>query len=126
MPAVEDCPCGTGTAFDACCARLHDGAKAATAEALMRSRYSAFATGDAAYLLRTWHASTRPARLELDDATTWTRLDILATTNGTMFHTSGSVSFAAHYRRGGKAGVQTETSRFVRETDQWFYVDGEG
>ena len=45
------CPCGLGDDYDACCGRLHAGAPALTAEALMRSRYSAFAVGDAAYLL---------------------------------------------------------------------------
>lgn len=122
-PALKDCPCGSGDGFDACCRRLHAGGNAATAEALMRSRYSAFATGDAAYLLRTWHASTRPARLELDTSRTWTRLEIVATSEGSLFHRAGTVTFAAHYRSGGRAGVQSETSRFVREGEQWFYVD---
>ena len=47
------CPCGLGDDYDACCGRLHAGAPAPTAEALMRARYSAFAVGDAGYLLRT-------------------------------------------------------------------------
>nr|BFF27092.1 hypothetical protein GCM10025732_50570 [Glycomyces mayteni] len=79
------CPCGSGETYAACCGRFHTGAAAApTAEALMRSRYSAFAVGDEPYLLRTWHPGTRPDRLDLAaDARTWTGLDILDTTGGT-------------------------------------------
>ena len=62
--ANRRCPCGTGLPYDDCCGPLHAGSTAAaTAEQLMRSRYSAFAVGDAAYLLATWHPSTRPAAL---------------------------------------------------------------
>ena len=49
------CPCGTGQSYVDCCGALHSGARtAATAEQLMRSRYSAFAVSDEDYLLRTW------------------------------------------------------------------------
>jgi uncharacterized protein YchJ len=55
------CPCGTGLPYAECCRPLHDGTgTAASAEQLMRSRYSAFAVGDPAYLLATWHPTTRP------------------------------------------------------------------
>src|SRR2546429_6760422 len=54
------CPCGLGDGYESCCGRLHAGAPAPTAESLMRSRYSAFAVGDAGYLLRTWYPSARP------------------------------------------------------------------
>ena len=64
------CPCGLGDDYDSCCGRLHAGAPAPTAESLMRSRYSAFAVGDAGYLLRTWHPSGRPQALTLDPALT--------------------------------------------------------
>ena len=63
------CPCGLADDYDACCGRFHAGTPAPTAEALMRSRYSAFAVGDAGYLLRTWHPSRRPADLALDPDT---------------------------------------------------------
>ena len=66
------CPCGLGDDYAACCGRLHGGAPAATAEALMRSRYSAFAVGDADYLLRTWHPSSRPRELVLEPDLRWT------------------------------------------------------
>jgi SEC-C motif-containing protein len=84
----------------------------------MRSRYSAFATGNAAYLVETWHASTRPAAMELDDGIRWYRLDILATTKGGPLDSTGTVEFEAFYR----GGSQRELSSFVKEQGRWFYV----
>jgi uncharacterized protein YchJ len=67
------CPCGYGDEYESCCGRFHAGTPAPTAESLMRSRYSAFAVGDTAYLLRTWHPSARPPTLSLDPDLVWTR-----------------------------------------------------
>jgi SEC-C motif-containing protein len=120
------CPCGLGDDYDACCGRFHAGAAAPTAEALMRSRYSAFAVGDADYLLRTWHPSGRPAELALDPSITWTRLAILETTGGGLFDTTGTVRFRAVYTRDGKRGVQEENSRFTRQDGAWLYLDAAG
>jgi len=95
----------------------------------MRSRYSAFATGDAGYLLRTWSTRTRPAVLRLDPETRWTGLDILGGTGGTAFHAEGTVEFRAHYRLAGGAGAageQHENSAFAREDGQWVYVGEAG
>ncbi|CAM5692721.1 YchJ family metal-binding protein [Streptomyces violaceorubidus] len=65
--AHPSCPCGRPEPYARCCGRFHAGTAAApSAEALMRSRYSAFVKGDAGYLLRPWHPGTRPARLDLD------------------------------------------------------------
>jgi SEC-C motif-containing protein len=91
----------------------------------MRSRFSAFAVGDAAYLLLTWHAATRPATLELDPGLEWHRLDILGTTFGREHDAAGTVEFVAHYRdaASGRAGRQHETSRFRREAGHWYYLD---
>ena len=119
------CPCGTGLPYAECCGPLHDGiTRAATAEQLMRSRYSAFAVGDPAYLLATWHPSTRPRSLTLDDDVRWTGLDVLAATGGSLFETEGTVEFRAHSVRGGAARAQHENSRFVREGGRWYYLDG--
>ncbi|MEV0428616.1 YchJ family metal-binding protein [Micromonospora sp. NPDC050495] len=121
---IQPCPCGTGLPYADCCAPAHRGASAAaTAEALMRSRYSAFAVGDADYLLRSWHSRTRPARLRLDPGTRWTGLEILETDRGGLFDTAGTVAFRAHYREAGRPGSLTEHSRFVREDGRWVYLD---
>jgi SEC-C motif domain protein len=121
----ERCPCGTGLPYAACCGRLHDGtAVAATAEQLMRSRYSAFAVGNAGYLLATWHATTRPRTLELEPGVRWTRLDVVATTGGALLAAEGTVEFVAHSVVDGARGAQHENSRFVREDGRWRYLDG--
>ncbi|MGW7512505.1 YchJ family protein [Streptomyces massasporeus] len=118
----RSCPCGLPQAYDACCGRFHSGdAAAPTAEALMRSRYCAFVKGDVAYLLRTWHPRTRPGRLELDPGMRWTGLEILGTSEGSAFHTTGTVEFRASYR----GGSLHELSRFERVDGAWVYVDGE-
>ena len=119
------CPCLSGLTLDACCGRLHSGAAIAhTAEQLMRSRFSAFAVGDPAYLLTSWHSSTRPTTLDLDPDLRWYRLDIIATQGGGPFETTGVVEFEAFYRSPAGPGTQQEASRFVREDGVWFYLDG--
>jgi SEC-C motif-containing protein len=119
------CPCSTGLPYAGCCGRLHDGtATAATAEQLMRSRYSAFALGDPAYLLATWHPTTRPRTLHLDPAVRWTGLEVLATTGGALLAAEGTVEFRAHHLVDGVRGAQHERSRFVRQDGQWRYLDG--
>jgi SEC-C motif-containing protein len=92
----------------------------------MRSRYSAFALRDAVYLTRTWHTLTRPSRLDLGTGRTWTRLEVLATSGGSLFDLEGQVRFRAHYLEHGASGVQEENSRFVRESGHWMYVGGMG
>lgn len=129
-PLSDDarCPCLSGEIYGACCGRFHRGeATAPTAEALMRSRFSAFAVGDAPYLLRTWHPSTRPGTLELDDSLRWYRLDIVVTSRGGLLDTEGEVGFVAHYKVPGvpgSAGRQSELSRFRKDVGAWTYLDG--
>lgn len=123
-PFRGNCPCLSGELYGECCGRFHDGlAQAATAEQLMRSRYSAFVLLDAAYLLRTWHPETRPAELDLDPDLQWRRLDILSTSRGGPLDTEGTVEFKAHFRHAVERGVHHETSRFVRVDRRWYYVD---
>ncbi len=92
-----------------------------TAEALMRSRYAAFALRDAAYVIATWHHSTRPARIDFSPGQEWLALKVEATaTDGD----SAKVEFTARCRIGGTSHVLHEVSRFVRTEGRWFYVDG--
>ena len=88
----------------------------------MRARYSAFAVGQPHYLLATWHASTRPATLELNGDLQWVRLDVLRTVHGGLLDSVGVVEFTAHFRLHGRRHEQHEASRFVKENRQWFYV----
>jgi SEC-C motif-containing protein len=130
-PEPAECPCGSGAAYAACCRPLHAGqARAATAEQLMRSRFSAFAVGNADYLLRSWHSSTRPPRLDLDPGLRWTRLEILGSSGGGPFHSEGTVEFTAYSRRrrgdgdGGEEAMH-ENSSFVRESGAWVYLSAQ-
>lgn len=125
-PAASDrCPCTGGDVFGSCCGPVIVTGVAPTAVRLMRSRFTAFALGDETHLLRTWHPSTRPADLGLDDATRWLRLDILAQERGGPFDVDGIVEFEAFYRDAAGRGSLRERSRFVREEHTWLYVDGD-
>ena len=119
-PVAENdrCPCGSGASYGSCCGPAHAGAPVAGAEALMRSRFSAFVLGLPDYLLASWHPSTRPADLDLDGDLTWRRLQIVDSTADT-------VEFRASYRNADGAGLLHERSRFVRQNGHWFYLDGE-
>lgn len=119
------CPCGSGRAYAACCGPLHAGAPAPTAEALMRSRFSAFARGDAEYLLASWHPSTRPHELILEPDVVWRRLQIVDTVAGGPDDAEGVVEFRASSRGPEGAGLLHERSRFARAEGRWTYRDGE-
>lgn len=119
------CPCGFGSAYGECCGAIHRGAQAPTATQLMRSRYSAFALGLADYLAHSWHSSTRPDSLELDDETRWLRLIIESSDAGGPFDAEGTVTFTAVGRESGARFELHERSRFVREAGRWVYLDGE-
>lgn len=119
MSPVHPCPCGTGLRYDACCGRFHRGeSHAPTAEALMRSRYSAYALGDIGYLLGTWHPTTRPGAINLG-RTRWSGLEVLSAEGG-LFESEGTVEFRATH----DGGVMQERSRFVKEDGRWLYVSG--
>jgi SEC-C motif-containing protein len=127
-PAADaPCPCGRPAAYAACCGRWHAGPQhlqAPDAEALMRSRYTAFVLGLADYLLATWHPNTRPATLEPDPpGLKWLGLQVRRHTPRDADH--AEVEFVARSKLGGRAHRLHETSRFVREHGQWFYVDGD-
>ncbi len=122
----HDCPCGSAAAFADCCGPVLDGAATETAEALMRSRFTAFAIGDAAHILASWHPGTRPAGLDLAGGPRWLRLEVIDAQGGPGDR-RGVVSFRAHWRDGGtgERGVLAERSRFVRQSERWWYLDGD-
>ena len=92
----------------------------------MRSRFTAFALGNADYLVRTWHPTTRPRSLELDPDLRWFRLDILGRSKGGLLDTDGTVEFVAHYRSPDGGGEQHENSSFVRHNGAWHYLAAVG
>jgi SEC-C motif domain protein len=124
MKAADPCPCTSGLAYGECCGRWHAGAPAPNAEALMRSRYSAFVLHNEPYLLATWRSQQRPASVPFDRNQKWLGLKIVAARD-TGANTA-EVEFIARYRvGGGSAARHHERSRFVREGGRWFYVDGD-
>jgi SEC-C motif-containing protein len=120
------CFCGSDSAYADCCGQYHRGGKTApTAEALMRSRYSAFALQLEDYLLATWDKSKRPVRVDFSkDATTWQRLEIIACKKGKAGDNKGIVEFKAYYRFDGEEFALHEISRFTRQQGHWRYLDG--
>lgn len=120
------CPCDSGRPFGACCAPyLRGEALPPGAEALMRSRYCAFALEDEAYLLATWHPATRPVRLDLDQEPRpkWLGLRVKARAEQDPDH--ATVTFVARYKIAGRGHRLQEVSRFERRDGRWYYLDGE-
>lgn len=120
------CPCGAPQTYQDCCGRYHQGAIAADAEALMRSRYCAYVLGHAGYLLSTWHTSTRPATLDAESLSSVRWLGLSIKRHQAIDADHALVEFVARSRVGGASAQRLhEISRFVREDGRWYYVDGE-
>ncbi len=118
------CFCGSGIPFQDCCQKYIDGReKAPTALALMKSRYSAYATHQADYLLGTTHSSERNyySKAEILNWTTaneWQKLEIISFTENT-------VEFKAYFLDKNKVNqIHHEFSTFKQENGSWFYLDG--
>jgi len=127
---MQDCPCGSGLAYSACCEPIIKGKKAAeTAEALMRSRFSAYAVGAIDHLGASLQAADRkqfdaaPAK-EWAESAEWNRLEVVTAERGGPDDDDGIVEFKAHYTVDGQELVHHERSRFTREQGNWVFVDG--
>lgn len=121
---VTNCYCGSPTPFASCCQPFTNGTiPAPTAEKLMRSRYSAFATHQADYLVATTHQSKRTSNLKQEVlewaiANQWQKLEVVQATATT-------VTFKAYYLDyNSKPQIHHEHSAFVQENGLWYYVDG--
>ena len=132
MSAAQACPCGRmdakkrAVAYTECCGRFidhWDTVPAPDAAHLMRSRYTAFVREHAAYLLATWHASTRPAALDFEAQAKWLGLEVRD--HRVTGDNTAEVTFVARYRLPSGAVRMHERSRFVHEDERWFYVDGD-
>jgi SEC-C motif-containing protein len=121
---MTPCPCGLPRDYADCCGRFHRGEFAPDAEALMRSRYSAFVLDDIGYLLATWHPARRPETLERNEpGLRWLGLEVKKHVRQDADH--ATVEFVARSKLAGRAHRLHETSRFVREDGRWFYLDGD-
>jgi SEC-C motif domain protein len=125
------CPCGQPANLDDCCGRFIAGhASPETAEQLMRSRYTAFATGQIGYLIATHHPETR-GEVKREDVerfsqgSTWLGLEILSTEEGQAGDDQGFVEFVARYREPGGERVHHERSLFRRHQGKWFFHSAE-
>ena len=133
VPNPSSCPCGRADLrarplpYSQCCGRYLyniEGAAAPDPESLMRSRYTAFAKERADYLLATWHVSTRPAEVTFEPDMRWLGLEVRSRSMSDGEH--AEVEFVARQRNAaGQASRLQERSRFVRENERWYYVDGE-
>lgn len=117
FPPFKPCPCGSKRSFSLCCGPILAGEAALTPEALMRSRYTAFALGEEAHLLRTWHPSTRPNAVSTAGVR-WLGLVVEKAVGD-------RVKFRAKFKENDETHTMREHSRFVQEDGQWFYLDGE-
>ena len=118
-----NCPCGQPFTYTNCCEPYLNLTKIAPSPlALMRSRYTAYVLENEAYLLATWHHTTRPEALNLTNnpiKTKWIRLEIL---NSTQQAQTGSVNFVAYYKENGRLLKLSENSHFVFENQRYYYV----
>ena len=125
-PDTLPCPCGSGRTLPACCGRYHAGELAGLApdaEALMRSRYSAFVLDRLDYLLASWHPDIRPASIEPNEpGLRWLGLEVKRHQRQDADH--ATVEFVARSKLGGRAHRLHEVSRFERIDGRWYYRDG--
>lgn len=124
------CPCGSLKTYETCCEAYHTNFQAPTAEALMRSRYSAFVFGLVDYLYETTHPSKRAKNLKAEIAFTckdfaWTKLEVLSLWQGGINDKVGKVEFRASFVQEGKKGLHVEHSRFKKFGKVWVYMDGD-
>jgi SEC-C motif-containing protein len=113
--------------FSACCQPiLENHRRAETAEALMRSRYTAFVQRHEPHILASWHQRTRPKALNFDDhPVVWLGLEIHESLAGTAADSEGTVEFTTFYLENSQLCSLREKSRFLKEDGLWFYLRGE-
>jgi SEC-C motif domain protein len=127
---MELCPCGTGKAYAECCQPAIKGERPAqSAEALMRSRYAAYAKVETDYIFETTHPKHREGydhagTKEWAESAEWQSLEIVSTMAGGADDTTGEVEFVARYTEKGEPRVHHEVALFKKEKDTWFFTDG--
>ena len=127
---MQTCPCGNELPFFKCCGAIHNDEKnAETAEELMRSRYSAFATGNGNYLIQSQSIQTREESnkeevIRWAKSVKWIKLEIIHSINGGKKDSTGIVEFKAYYKRNFLNYSIHERSKFVKEKGKWYYLEG--
>jgi SEC-C motif-containing protein len=129
MHAVT-CPCGSGLNYDLCCGKFHKGIHPETAEALMRSRFSAYVMHELDYLYETTYPGSRAGDLQKAIAgwaaeARFVKLEIIKTARGQSGDKTGKVEFTAFYLQNGQMHQHHEVSIFKKYKSRWYYVEGE-
>ncbi len=121
------CPCSSGHDYSQCCGRYIDaGEIPVTPEQLMRSRYTAYSLQNDAYILDSWHSSTRPVSLSEENKlpVKWVELKVINSSVPAQNDTTATVEFVARFKVNGKAEQMHECSEFIKEAGRWFYLKG--
>lgn len=132
---MKQCPCGSSREYSVCCEPYISGkVKAPTAEALMRSRYSAYVEHAIDYIINTCVSSKNEqhdngdidykSTRDWSEKSKWLGLKIISTEEGGITDTEGTVEFEATYERDGLRDIHHETGKFKKEKDEWLYVEG--
>jgi len=130
MNLTDPCPCGSGASLGECCGPIVSGEKEApTAEALMRSRYTAYALGEMTHLKRSldpkWHATfDEDGAREWSEKAEWKGLTVVAAKGGLENDTEGEVEFIARFAMDGEDQEMRERARFRKRGGGWRYLDG--
>ena len=130
MDTNYDCPCKSGKKYSDCCLLAHSGkCPAVTAEALMRSRFSAYVLRIADYVVKTTHPKFREEDFKENiqkwmKQTRWTHLEILDLSKGLAHQDIGEVEFVAEFFLDGQSQILHERSNFVRYKGRWVYTEG--
>ena len=122
----KNCLCGRDETYSLCCQPYHDGLKnPATAENLMRSRFTAYVMQNEPYLLNTWVVSKRPKNIDFSqDDSMWTKLEVIQLKKGQKNDKKGIVEFKAYYEQDGEESVMNEISQFQKIDGRWLYLNG--
>ena len=132
LPPNQACPCDSGKKFKKCCRRILEGSPATTPEMLMRSRYTAYATGEIDHILATTHPQSphhqadqerwRQETRQFCEQTVFTRLEVQSSRED---GDQGWVLFTAHLEQAGQKIPMQEHSSFLRVDGRWLYVRAE-
>ncbi|HOX91457.1 MAG TPA: YchJ family protein [Spirochaetales bacterium] len=124
----DPCPCGLGRDYSVCCQPIIKGsADAQSAEALMRSRYSAYVKGEIAWIMKSCvrdDSIDEEATRRWSQNADWKGLQILKTEKGGPADTEGVVEFIATYVMDGLKEEHHETASFIKENGRWVYQSG--
>jgi len=126
---MTNCICGSDLTFDACCGPVIAGGPAATAEALLRARYTAFAMGNIGFLVETLTPDMRAGFDVIEAESTaahakWQGLDVRSVSGGGVDDDTGAIEFVASFRLRDEPRIHHELSKFRREDGRWLCAGG--